>query len=190
MNRIQLFGIERAYSPLLPAMRGFYATARPTWRLPCQVSGRFHSGTEPSSLPSSPRLHRRRDNSEIPSFGLSRSKGNTWRLRGSMGCTDRMPQAAGWPICVPNGIGHRRPWRRGSNAGDTTSAGKWWPKLNWACAGSAIYGSSASKRCLAFPSSGFSRRKFRIRTRTSPNLSQRHCPILILQRSPGANAKS
>ena len=190
MNRIQIFGIDRANNPLLPAMRGLYALDCPTWGAPWQVSGHFHSGTEPLSLSSSSSLHHQRNNSEAPSLWLSRSKENTSRLKGAIVCTDRMPQAADWRICAPNGSGHRRLWRHGSNVGDTTSAGKWWPKLSWACAGSVIYGSSVSKRRLAFPSSFFSRRKFRIRTLNSPNLAPRHCPILILQKTSGANAKN
>ena len=190
MNRIQLFGIERANNPLLPAMRGLYATARPTWRLPCQVSGRFHSETEPLSLPSSSSLHRQRNNSEAPSLWLSRSNGNPRSLRRAMGCVSRTSRAAEWPICVPKRSGRTTGWRASCNARVWTSAACRWHAWNGALPKSAIQFLQGFKRSLAFPSPSFFHRKFRIRTRTAPNVSPRHCPVLILQRNPGANAKS
>jgi len=182
MNRVQSFGIGSADSSKLPAARGLYASAHPIWRLPWQVSGHFNSGTESLFLFVPARLHWGRNTLELLSSSLSRSNKSTSRVKVAIVCNDRMPQAGGWRICAPNATGHRRFWRPGFNVGDTTSAGKWWPKLNWACVGSAIYGLSASKRRLTFPSYNFFRRKFRMRIWTLPSL--------ISQRNPGANAKS
>jgi len=196
MNLIQPFGIERAYSPLLPAVRGFYAIAHPTWRLPCQVSGRFHSGIKPSSLSSSPRFICRRKNFQAPPFGDSRSPSGTWRLRRLKWAAAYLPgiRLAGmFPGCAPNRTGRRSIWRHSCNARAWTPAATCSPVWSCASPGSTLNSCWVCNGCSVFPSSVFSRNPFKTWTPFIPNTPACHCPNLTRQRSqrnPGANAKS
>lgn len=189
MNRIQLVGIEPAYSKLLPVARGIYATARPTWRSPWQVSGHFHSGTKRSALPSYLAFLRGQKFSGM-SIGLSPSKPTMQELRGATICVERISQAVSWLIGATNTDGHKRLWQPACNAWDSASAAKWWPTSKLACVASKITGSLASRRSFAFPSSGFFRRRFRIQMRIIANVLPGNCLIPNLQKHPGANAKS
>lgn len=174
MNRIQLIGIESAYSSWLPVARGLYATARPTWRSPWQVSGHLHSGTKRSALPSSLAFLRGQKHSEIFSFGLSPSKQTMQELRRAMICVERISRAVNWPIGATRTGGRRRRWQRVSNVWDSTSAAKWWLSLKRACVACRTTGSLASKRFFAFPSAGFFRRRFRIQMRSLANVIPLH----------------
>ncbi len=183
-------GIKNAKNGLVVVLRRVYAHCCSAWRALWQVSGQREPEAKQSSLPSSLVFPRRRKNSETPPFGLSRSKQTLRRLRKAMVCAERISRAGRWPIGAARRSGHRTDWRHGSNVWDTVLAGKRWLKLNLACAEWKITGSPLSKRSFAFPSSGFSRRRFRIQILNMANVPPRHCPILIRQRNPGANAKS
>jgi len=174
-------GIKVAYNDLLAVLRRLYAQCCSAWRAPWQVSGHFYSGTKEFSLPSSLLFFRTQIHSGMPSTGLSPSKQTARRLRRAMGCSDRISLADKWPIGAVRRSGHRQLWQRASNAWDMASAGKCSPKLNLACVEWKITGSTPSKRFLTFPSSGFSRRRFKISMRSLR-------PIPLRQRNPGANA--
>ncbi len=174
-------GIKSANKGLLVVLRCLYATARSTWRAPWQVSGHLYSGAKSAFLfqnsnPFSPRFLRREQAVQ--------------GLRVERVCAERTSQAAKWPIGATRTSGHRKLWRHASNAWDMASAAKWWPTLRLACVVWKITGWSPSKKSSAFPSSGFSRRRFRIQMRSLASVVPRHCPVLILRRNPGANAKS
>lgn len=174
-------GIKSANKGLLVVLRCLYATARSVWRAPWQVSGHLYSGAKPPFLfqnsdPFPPRFLR-----EIQT---------AWSLRRGMVWVPKTSLAAEWPICGSKRSGRIRLWRQSCNAKVWTSAACRWHAWNGALPKSAIQFLPGFKRSFAFPSSVFFHRKFRIRTRTSPNVSLRPCPILILQRNPGANAKS
>ena len=174
-------GIKSANKRLLVVLRCLYATARSTWRAPWQVSGHLYSGAKSAFLfqnsdPFSPRFLRREQ--------------AVRKLKGARVCAERTSQAVRWPIGATRTSGHRKLWRHASNAWDMASAAKWWPTLRLACVEWKTTGWSPSKRSFAFPSSGFSPRRFRIQMRSLANVRPRHCPVLILQRNSGANAKS
>ncbi len=174
-------GIKVAYNDLIVELRRVYAQCCSAWRAPWQVSGHFHSGTKDFSLPSSPVFFRTQNNSGMPSFGFSPSKQTMRRIGRAMVCTERISRAVRWPIGATRRNGHKRLCRHASNVWDSTSAAKWWVTLSLACVEWKITGSLPSKRSFAFPSSGFSRRRFKISMRSLR-------PIPIRQRNPGANA--
>ena len=183
-------GIKNAKNGLVVVLRRVYAHCCSAWRALWQVSGQRKPEAKQFSLPSSLVFPRRRKNCETTPFGLSRSKQTLRRLRKAMVCAEKISRAVRWPIGATRTSGHRKLWQRASNAWDMASAAKWWATLRLACVEWKITGSLPSKRSFAFPSSSFSPRRFRIQIWNMANVPPRHCPILIRQRNPGANAKS
>lgn len=183
-------GIKHADNELLIVVPGFYVTSCPAWRSQCQVSGHFASETKHPSL--SPRFIPLRQENSPEWFppGFSSRKHAMRRLRRTTICGEKISRAVRWPIGATRTGGHRRLCQRASNALGSASAAKWWPTLKLACVAWKITGSLASKRSFVFPSSGFSRKRFRMQMRSLANVLPRLCPILNLQRNPGANAKS
>jgi hypothetical protein len=175
VERLLIMGTNRAESAAV--RRRVYATIRAVRQAPfqvfgqCQVFGHIDAGARSAGL-----------------FRCSEPLSSR-RLRGVI-CVGRMSQAAEWLISVPGGIGLRRFWWRDSNVRDSTSAGKRSLKLNLACARSAMNGSRAFKRSLAFLSSSFSHRRFRIWTRNLLSVSLGTYTLAMPQRNPGPNAKS
>jgi hypothetical protein len=174
-------GIKDANNELLTILRGRYATARPIWRAPWQVSGHFHSGTKVSFLSPDTVFFRHR---------LLREKSAAWRLRRATICFPGIRLAGWFPGSAPKRTGHRNVWRRGCSAREWMSAATCSPVLNWALPGSALNSFSVFNVFFASPSSGFSQNTFKTWTRNSPNVPPRHCPIPRPPRNPGANAKS
>ena len=170
-----------------------YAHCCPVWHTRWQVSGQFDSGTEKYLLPRLAHLRRRGEDSVAPCFWRSLSKRNERGLKGAMVWAERISRAGRWPIGATRKSGRRRHWRLASNVWDSTSAAKWWPSSKLACVVWKIIGSSLSNEPSAFPSSGFSPKKFRRRMRNMGKVFPSNCPILVLQRSQRslvANAES
>ena len=178
-------GIKHADNESLPVTRGFYAIVRPNWRLLWQVSGHFHSGAKQTSLPSLQHSRRRQKHSEMPSAWVSRSKRHTRTLRRAIVCAGKMSRAAESPMCGRSKICRRKLWRRGCNVTGWTSAGICWPALKPDERGSRTGCFPISSAPWAFPSPGFSPRKFETST---PNLPP--APLPVRPKSRSGNAKS
>ena len=175
-------GIKVAYNELLAVLRRLYAKCRRALRAHWQVSGRFHSGAKQPSLSSSPYPQRRGKNSELPSCWLSRRKNTTRRVRRAVGCKKIMSQAAESPMCVRSKICRRKLWRRNFNVTDWTSAARCSPTLKSDERGSRTGCFRFSSALWAFPSSGFSPRKF--------ETSMPSSPLTVRLKSRSRNAKS
>ena len=169
-------GIKYAYNEPPPVALGFYASDCPNWRLAWQVSGRLHSGTKQSSLSSSLVSYRTQNNSGMPSFGFSPSKQTMQALRGTMVCVSRTLLAAGLPLCARIKICRRKPWWRVCNVMDWTSAGMCWLTLKPDENESRTRCFPFSSAPWAFPSSGFSQKKFETST---PNLPPTPLPVRL-----------
>jgi hypothetical protein len=183
-------GIKLAQTNVFTALRHVYEHCCSLWCAPCQVSGQFDSGTDRPSLPATPGIRQIKKNSETPSLCLSRSRKHRRSLGKAMVWDGKIARAARWPIGVTRTNGHSRRLRRVSNAWDSTSAAKWSQTSRSGCAGWKITGWLAFKGSFAFPSSGFSRRRFKIQIWNIADVFLPHCLVLLPSKSPSENAKS
>jgi hypothetical protein len=172
-------GIKLAPTNVFVALRGVYEQCCSLWCAPCQVSGQFDSGTDTPSSPATPGLLQIKENSETPSLRFSRSRKHRRNLGKAMVCCGRIARAAKWPIGVTRTNGHRRLLRRASNAWDSTLAGKCWRTSRSARAEWKITGWLPFKGSFTFPSSGFSRRKFKVQIWNMANVFPPHRLILV-----------
>lgn len=178
-------GIKLAKISAVATSWCFYERACPVFHAPCQVSGRLVSGANQLSLPSSSAVRFNQNH-----FGASPSGSLPTRRmrRRAMVCAERTLLAGKWLIGAINMDGHRKPCRPGCNAWVTTSAGKWWAKSNWGCAGWRTTGWSGFKRFSACPSASFSRQKSGWRIKSWLNVHLRH--RLTGRRNLAADAQS
>lgn len=183
-------GIKLAQTNVFTALRHVYEHCCSLWCAPCQVSGQFDSGTDRPSLSATPGIRQIKKNSETPSLCLSRSRKHRRSRRGAMVCSGRIARAVKWPIGVTRTNGHSRRLRRVSNAWDLTSAAKWSLTLRLVCAEWKITGWSPFKGSFTFPSSCFSRRKFKIQIWNIVDVVPPPCLILLPSRSPSENAQN
>jgi hypothetical protein len=183
-------GIKLAQTNVFTALRHVYEHCCSLWCAPCQVSGQFDSETDRPSLPATPGIRQIKKNSETPSLCLSRSRKHRRSRRRAMVCSGRIARAVKWPIGVTRTNGHSRRLRRVSNAWDSTSAAKWLLTLKLVCAEWKITGWLPFKGSFTFPSSCFSRRKFKIQIWNIVDVFPPPCLILLPSRSPSENAQN
>lgn len=186
-------GIKDAYNEMLAVLRRLYGTGGWQRHTRRQVSGHLYSETKLSFLPSPPHPHRGRETPPNPSFWVSQPQRGARRLRGMKWVTAYLPgiRLAGiFPGCAPKKTGRRSSWQRSCNSRAWMSAETCSPALSCALPGSTSISCWVCNGCSVFPSSGFSQTTFKTWTRYLPKRTHPGCPNLILQRNPGANAKS